>query len=129
MKKLFSILTILFILTSYCESKAQGGLNNNSDFKVPIPVVAPPLQPNFGFDIVVPTMPPFFVPADLTPMTVTAANYLPQIPAAPAMPKAPQSSVLEAQQSEVTKSKWPKTIILPPLPPIPPNPEVRLAIY
>jgi len=129
MKKLFSILTVLFIIFGYCESKAQGGLNNNSDFKVPIPVVAPPLQPNFGFDIVVPMMPPFFVPADLAPMTVTAANYLPQIPVAPAMPKAPESSVLGAQQGEIDKSNLPKTIVLPPLPQIPSNPRVRLAIY
>lgn len=120
---------MLCFIIRYNEVKAQGGLNNNSDFKVPLPVVAPPLDPNFGFNIIVPVMPPFFPPSNLTPPTITTANYLPQIPSAPAMPKAPEPNVLQSQETQTTKSNLPKTIILPPLPPIPINPQARLAIY
>ncbi|WP_316770398.1 hypothetical protein [Pedobacter frigiditerrae] len=128
MKKLIFIFLLSFTLIGFNDAMAQNGRNNNSDFKVPLPVVAPPLNPDFGFNMVVPAMPPINVPAVITPSLITA-SYLPQIPSAPLMPRAPESNMLQSLQGEVTKSNYPKTIKLPPLASIPPNPQVRLALY
>ncbi|RZK59944.1 MAG: hypothetical protein EOO91_03355 [Pedobacter sp.] len=127
MKKLIFIFLLTFIVLSVDKAKAQNGRNNNSDFKVPLPVVAPPLDPNFGFNISIPTMPPFTLPAGITPSLT--ATYLPQMPSAPPMPAAPAANMLQSMKANVTESNYPKVIRLPPLASIPPNPQVRLALY
>jgi hypothetical protein len=127
MKKLICIFSISITLISFSKSMAQNGRNNNSDFKVPLPVVAPSLNPDFGYNIAVPAMPPIIVPPGVP--TIMAASYLPQLPSSPAMPMAPESNMVQSIEGDITQSNFPKTIMLPPLPPIPSNPQVRLALY
>lgn len=128
MKKLILTFVLLAVLAGIDKAIAQNGRNNNSDFKVPLPVVAPPSSPNYGFNIAIPAMPFITVPAATIP-SLTAANFLPQIPSAPSMPMAPDANMLQSLYVKTIESIYPKTIKLPPLPFIPPNPQVRLALY
>lgn len=131
MKKMILMLLILTAV-GVKSASAQNGINNLSDYGVPvmgsinlntpfIRVIIPPLPP-------MPAMPG--LPAVSPTATLPSGGLMPAVPRTPLVPVGPDANVLgnntTAQGGIV--SKFPALPILPPVPAIPPLPQVRLRV-
>ncbi len=137
MKKLRFLLVIIAGFALVSEAKAQLGTGNNSDMKVPVPVITPQATPGLGVNAVnvpstfmpaVPSVPTLSVPAISPIPSLPPSNLLPAIPATPDFPPAPPAGALPPTDNFTTTLNLPYTPILPPVPPIPPMPPARLPI-
>lgn len=139
MKKLILILTLIAVIVTVNEVKAQGprGTNGMSDQRVTLPVITPQVTPSVALNAVnvpttiVPAIPPVPVlsmPA-ISPMpSISAPNLLPSIPTTPPTPAAPTGGVQMSAGTFTTSLTLPMVPMLPPIPPIPPMPDIRLRI-
>ncbi|KQB99994.1 hypothetical protein [Pedobacter sp. Hv1] len=117
-------------------SAQGGGLNNNSDLRVPVPGSVNTTAPYIR--VIVPTppaMPPMpGVPAISPVPTLPSGGLLPAVPQSPALPAGPSAGSAGGAPTGPAAGGPPAAIggilpnlpILPPVPPIPPLPEVRL---
>lgn len=132
MRKVIFIL-LLFAVFGIEKVRAQSGLNNNSDIKVPVPGninttarfirVIVPAQPTM------PTMPG--IPTISPIPTLPSGGLMPNVPANPTIPAGPSgaSTGISAQvgpPSLAITGVLPTLPILPPLPPVAPSPEIRV---
>lgn len=125
MKK--NILLLILLALAMHKANAQIGLNNNSDWKVPVPVFIPQFAPDFKAvnGISVPNVPVIPIPA-ITPFpSFTPASLLPTFPAAPNAPTPPDLATFTLDPPAVSSLKYPSLQILPPLPSLAPLPIVR----
>ena len=122
---LFVIFVQLFVVKF---AFAQRGLNGNSDWKVPVPVISPQMNPNLTVNqIAVPSVPSLPSAIYTFSPSVSALNLIPSVPNTPAMPSIPNSPVPSSPGGEL-KMTVPRQKLLPPLPPIPPSPTVKIAL-
>lgn len=132
MKKLILILLAIFSLIGVNSAKGQNGTGNNSDFKVPVPAIAPQVTPNIAAPVI--TVPPPAPPMpgispQITPNAAfVAANVVPNVPQAPPAPAQPIGGAAVRPAAVLTRLSLPAIISLPPIPAIPPSPSLRLRI-
>ena len=92
MKKVFFIGFVLLCVAQF--AFAQRGLNGNSDWKVPVPVISPQMNPSLSINqIAVPNIPA--IPAisySLGP-AVSPLNLVPPVPNTPLVPAVPKTPV------------------------------------
>lgn len=122
---------------------AQSGLNNNSNWKTPIPnTVLPssPTSPNTGpgnvivnpFSIQTPPVPSIPSLAGLNLPTsipnINLNNLIPAMPVSPPAPAMPSPAFVASMAPTTPMISLPVLPILPPVAPITPVPELRLVV-
>ena len=125
MMKVFFIIMAQLFLAKF--AFAQRGTHGNSDWKVPVPVISPQMDPTLNINqIAVPNIPA--LPSVSYPVgpTVTPRNLVPPVPNTPLVPPLPTTAVVPGPPIGQLKMKVPEQQILPPLPPIPTSPTVKL---
>ena len=141
MKKLLIGLILSFVFGGISMVAAQtSGLNNNSDWKVPVPM---PSLPQGGSNnnagaiaaaisaAVIPTIPaiiPMIVPASFTAAigNLNVASIIPALPTTPSLPTLPTAIQVASVAVVPPLASLPILPALPPIPPIPPTPALRL---
>jgi hypothetical protein len=124
MKKILLIVFVQLCIAQF--ALAQRGLNGNSDWKVPVPVISPQMNPSLSINqIAVPNIPAIPAVSYSFGPAVSPLNLVPPVPNTPLVPAVPKTPVPGASAGEL-KTKYPKQKLLPPLPPIPPSPTVKL---
>ena len=119
---------LLFVLLAFAvhTAGAQIGTHGNSDWKVPVPLFRPQLDPIYGGNLVfvVPSVPSIPFSAVSTFPSLLTASLLPGVPLMPDSPKPP---TIESYQPEVSAPEPYKPYLqaLPPLPLIAPFAVVR----
>lgn len=124
MKKIVFVVFVQLCIAQF--AFAQRGLNGNSDWKVPVPIISPQMSPTLSINqIAVPNIPA--IPAASYSLGPAAAplNLVPPVPNTPIVPAVPKAPVPGVSAGEL-KTKTPEQKLLPPLPPIPPSPIVQL---
>lgn len=125
MKKIFFIIAVQIFVVKF--AFAQRGLHGNSDWKVPVPVISPQMDPSLSVNqIAVPNIPA--IPSVTYPVgpTIAPRNLVPPVPNTPLVPPLPTSAVAAGPVLGELKMKVPRQQILPPLPPIPTSPTVKM---
>ena len=126
MKKILFVLFVQLFVVKF--AFAQRGLNGNSDWKVPVPVISPQLSPNLSINqITVPNVPALPAVVYSFSPSATALNLVPSVPNTPPLPSVPNSP-LPGTPTGTLKMKVPKQKILPPLPAIPSSPMIKMPI-
>ena len=123
------ILIISFVLQCVAQfTFAQSGLNGNSDWKVPVPVISPQMNPSLSINqIAVPNIPAIPAVSYSFSPSASALNLIPPVPNTPLVPAVPKSASATTSAGEL-KTKFPKQKLLPPLPPIPVSPTVKMPV-
>lgn len=124
MKKIFLVVFMQLCIAQFAFS--QRGLNGNSDWKVPVPVISPQMNPSLSINqIAVPNIPAISAVSFSLGSAISPLNLVPPVPNTPLTPALPKAPVPSAPEGEL-KKRFPKQKILPPLPPIPSSPTVKL---
>ena len=143
MKRFFILAVCSLCSIVGLSASAQSGLNNNSNWKTPIPSVILPQSPTGGGPAVptpsnitpttiqlpaVPTLPPInIINIPIVP-SMTATALLPSMPSPPLSPTAPTANFVSAVSGGIALVSLPLLPYLPPVAPIAPVPELRLVI-
>lgn len=125
MKKIFFIIAVQLVVAKF--AFAQRGVHGNSDWKVPVPVISPQMDPALNINqIAVPNIPA--IPSVTYPVgpTIAPRNLVPPVPNTPLVPSVPTTVVAAGAAIGELKMKVPGQQILPPLPPIPTSPTVKM---
>lgn len=144
MKRFLNIAVFIAGVIFSIAANAQSGLNNNSNWKTPIPNIIVPQSPTgAGTNVttsgpviqntiqlpVLPALPPLTLvtpPISVPNITVTA--LLPAMPVTPTAPAAPTANFISSMPAAVPLVTLPLLPTLPPVPPIAPVPELRLVL-
>ncbi|MES2447032.1 MAG: hypothetical protein V4546_07615 [Bacteroidota bacterium] len=126
MKKILFVFFVLLGMVQF--TFAQRGLNGNSDWKVPVPVISPQMNPSLSINqIAVPNIPALPAVSYSFSPSATALNLVPPVPNTPLVPAVPKSAIANASAGEL-KTKFPSQKLLPPLPPIPVSPTIKMPV-
>lgn len=106
---------------------AQRGTGNNSDWKVPVPMISPQIEVAINVNqIAVPNIPAISVPPFSLGPSIAPQNLVPPVPNTPLVPPVPVNGIVAGPPGVELKIKLPTQQLLPPLPAIPSSPSVKM---
>ena len=125
MKKLLLMIILQVFVAKF--AFAQRGTGNNSDWKVPVPMISPQIEGAISVNqIAVPNIPAISAPPLSLALSISPQNLVPSVPNIPLVPPLPVNGLVAGPPSVELKRKLPSLQILPPLPAIPSSPPIKM---